>query len=170
MSTTASTFHAPCALIVLASTVLLVAACSKNPAEPKAIAAKSAPAATATGAAKPGAVLFRNVRIFNGKGDSLSDASNVLVRGNVIAAIGPAAKSSAAKVIDGGGRTLMPGLIDAITPYASASPRLALLTAESASSTGRRGEGADDMLMRGFTSMRDLGGPVFGLKRGIDRG
>ncbi len=29
---------------------------------------------------------------------------------------------------------------------------------------------ANDTLMRGFTSIRDLGGPVFGLKRGIDSG
>jgi imidazolonepropionase-like amidohydrolase len=31
-------------------------------------------------------------------------------------------------------------------------------------------KGANDMLMRGFTSARDLGGPVFGLKRAIDTG
>jgi imidazolonepropionase-like amidohydrolase len=29
---------------------------------------------------------------------------------------------------------------------------------------------ANDMLLRGFTSIRDMGGPVFGLKRGIDAG
>ena len=29
---------------------------------------------------------------------------------------------------------------------------------------------ANDMLLRGFTSIRDLGGPAFGLKRGIDAG
>jgi imidazolonepropionase-like amidohydrolase len=29
---------------------------------------------------------------------------------------------------------------------------------------------ANDMLLRGFTSIRDVGGPVFGLKRGIDPG
>jgi imidazolonepropionase-like amidohydrolase len=41
----------------------------------------------------------------------------VLVRGNAIAAIGPgAAASASATVIDGGGRTLMPGLIDAHWP------------------------------------------------------
>jgi imidazolonepropionase-like amidohydrolase len=32
------------------------------------------------------------------------------------------------------------------------------------------GKGATDMLLRGFTSARDLGGPVFGLKRAIDSG
>ena len=29
---------------------------------------------------------------------------------------------------------------------------------------------AGDMLLRGFTSVRDMGGPVFGLKKGIDAG
>ena len=32
------------------------------------------------------------------------------------------------------------------------------------------GKGATEMLMRGFTSARENGGPVFGLKRAIDEG
>lgn len=175
MNTTASTFRTPGALIALASTVLLVAACSKNPAEPKAIAAKSAPAATATVAAKPGAVLFRNVRIFNGAGDSLSDASNVLVRGNVIERISggsiDADANAALTVIDGNGRTLMPGLIDAHTHIMfDTVPQAAVLTGDIGFLNVAAVKASDDMLMRGFTSIRDLGGPSLGLKRGIDAG
>src|SRR5439155_16060899 len=62
------------------------------------------------------AVLFQNVRIFDGKGDTLSASSNVLVRGNKIEKISPAAITADAAqtlVIDGAGRVLMPGLIDA---------------------------------------------------------
>ena len=37
----------------------------------------------------PAEVLFRNVRVFDGKSDRLTAATSVLVRGNRIAAIGP---------------------------------------------------------------------------------
>jgi imidazolonepropionase-like amidohydrolase len=59
-------------------------------------------------------VLFRDVRVFDGTSDELSPPTNVLVRGNIIAAIGPreSASSTRATVIEGRGQTLMPGLID----------------------------------------------------------
>ena len=59
--------------------------------------------------------LFTNVRIFDGVGDSLSEASNVLVRDNLIEAIstGSIETDAGTVIIDGAGRTLMPGLIDA---------------------------------------------------------
>ena len=62
----------------------------------------------------PTVILLRNVRIFDGKSTTLSAPANVLVRGNKIERIstGPIAVASGARVIDGGGRTLMPGLID----------------------------------------------------------
>jgi len=60
--------------------------------------------------------LFQNVRIFDGKAGQLSGPSFVLVRGNKIERISssPIATDRQADtvVIDGGGRTLMPGLID----------------------------------------------------------
>src|SRR5215831_95014 len=61
--------------------------------------------------------LFQNVRIFDGKSGTLSGPSNVLVRGNKIERIStapiPTDRSAKTQIIDGGGRTLMPGLIDA---------------------------------------------------------
>jgi len=59
-------------------------------------------------------VLFQNVRVFDGKSAALSGPTAVLVRGNTIAAIGADAVTSipTSTVVDGGGRTLMPGLID----------------------------------------------------------
>src|SRR5204862_6491150 len=59
------------------------------------------------------AVLFQNVRIFDGKNGGLSAPSNVLVRSNKIEKISPAAIAADAQVIEGGQRVLMPGLIDA---------------------------------------------------------
>ena len=60
--------------------------------------------------------LFSNVRVFDGKGTSLSEPTNVLVRGNLIERISrapiPVDRSATTTIVDGGGRTLMPGLID----------------------------------------------------------
>ena len=115
------------------------------------------------------AVLFQNVRIFDGKNGALSPPSNVLVRNNKIEKISAAAITADAQVISGGGRVLMPGLIDAHwhamlvrpTPASALNGDVGynnLLAAAEATST----------LMRGFTTVRDLGGPAFGLKQAID--
>lgn len=115
--------------------------------------------------------IFRNVRIFDGKSDELSNPTDVLVRGNIIAAIGRAASSSTAVVVEGRGRTLMPGLIDNhVHITMSAWTQLEALAdgMTSAKLEERAAQEAEAMLMRGFTSVRDLGGPIFGLKAGID--
>jgi imidazolonepropionase-like amidohydrolase len=128
-------------------------------------------AATAQPAAAPPEILFTNVRVFDGKGSALSAPTSVLVRGNRIAAIGAAAASPAATVIDGGNRTLMPGLIDAHWHTILVRP-----TAEQAifGDLGFvnliAGAEATATLMRGFTTVRDMGGPSFGLKQAIDSG
>jgi imidazolonepropionase-like amidohydrolase len=118
--------------------------------------------------------LFNNVRVFDGTGASLSEPTNVLVRGNLIERIstGPISvdRSATTTIVDGGGRTLMPGLIDAHwhAMLIAGSP------AEAMGDVGYNnlvaGDEATDTLMRGFTTVRDVGGPVFGLKRAIDEG
>ncbi|MFN3287201.1 MAG: amidohydrolase family protein [Sphingomonadaceae bacterium] len=96
------------------------------------------------------------------------------MRGNSIAAIGPRASGGAgATVIDGRGRTLMPGLIDVHVHMVFSSMTMQSLlapglTPEQVIATAA-GE-AERMLMRGFTAVRDVGGPVFPLKAGIDSG
>jgi imidazolonepropionase-like amidohydrolase len=117
--------------------------------------------------------LFRNVRVFNGSSASLSAPTNVLVRGNVIASIGNATAAPGTKVIDGGGRTLMPGLIDAhvhMTFSVWSQREMQDPAINAAALEARAAEGSEAMLMRGFTAVRDLGGPVFALKAGIDSG
>jgi imidazolonepropionase-like amidohydrolase len=121
------------------------------------------------------AVLFEDVRIFDGKSEALSTPSNVLVIGNLIKTVSadpitPPADYNVTR-IRGAGRTLMPGLIDAHTHLMFETlPKTALMTADIEFVTIAAVKGAREMLMRGFTSVRDLGGPVFGLKRGIDQG
>lgn len=122
-----------------------------------------------------GQVLFNNVRIFDGKNSELSPPANVLVRGNKIEKISaqpiPTDRRADTVLIDGGGRTLMPGLIDAHTHIMFATvPQMVMLTSDVGYLNVAATKAANDMLLRGFTSIRDLGGPVFGLKRGIDTG
>ncbi|TIM28546.1 MAG: amidohydrolase family protein [Mesorhizobium sp.] len=116
-------------------------------------------------------VLFENVRIFDGKGAALSAPSSVLVQGNLIARIStsPIAAEGAQRIA-GNGRTLMPGLIDAHWH----AMLIASTPAEAMGDIGfanlAAGDEATDTLMRGFTTVRDVGGPAFGLKRAIDQG
>lgn len=137
------------------------------------LAAASLPGLALAQQPAPALTLFQNVRIFDGKSEALSPPSNVLVKGNVIESIStaPIAADPAATVIAGGGRTLMPGMIDAHVHMAmSTVPQLLLMTADSNYIMLRQGKSAGEMLMRGFTSGRDVGGNTFGLKRGIDEG
>ena len=123
----------------------------------------------------PSTTLFQNVRIFDGKVGQLSGPSYVLVRGNKIERISstPIAVDRRADtvLIDGGGRTLMPGLIDMHwhTMFVRPTPA-ALMVADVGYTNLQAGAEATDTLLRGFTTIRDLGGPSFGLKRAIDEG
>jgi len=124
-------------------------------------------------AVESGATLFQNVRIFDGRSSTLSAPSNVLVRGDKIERIStsPISSGPGTQVIAGGGRTLMPGLIDAhwhamlirATPVEAISGDVGYINLLA-------GDEAKATLMRGFTTIRDVGGPVFGLKHAIDDG
>ena len=122
-----------------------------------------------------GTTLFQNVRIFDGKNATLSAPSNVLVRGNKIETIStqPIAVDRRAdtRIIDGGGRTLMPGLSDVHwhTMLIRATPAV-MLGSDVGYTTLLAGAEATATLMRGFTTVRDMGGPSFSLKRAIDEG
>ena len=119
--------------------------------------------------------LFENVRIFDGKSGSLSGPSHVLVRGNTIERIStnpiPTDRSATTVLIDGGGRTLMPGLIDMHWHTMMVRPTpAALLMGDIGHLNLVAGAEASATLLRGFTTVRDVGGPAFGLKRAIDEG
>jgi len=139
------------------------------------VAPARADAPVATETQPPAATVFQNVRIFDGKGGQLSAPSNVLVRGNRIERISltpiPIDRRADTMVIDGGGRTLMPGLIDVHWHAMLVRPTpAALLVADVGYTNLVAGAEAKDTLLRGFTTVRDVGGPAFGLKRAIDEG
>jgi imidazolonepropionase-like amidohydrolase len=123
------------------------------------------------------AVLFENVRVFDGKSDRLTAPVNVLVAGNTTQSIsaGPITAPAGSKFtrIAGRGRALMPGLIDNhvhIVMTASTQAEMINPKTTFASIEGKGAEEVRQMLLRGFTTVRDLGGPSFGIKTAIDSG
>lgn len=119
-------------------------------------------------------VLINNVRIFDGVNEKLT-TGNVLIQGDSIARISPSPipvnKSGNTQIIDGKGKFLMPGLIDAHWhAMLCAVPMNVLMTADLGYINLVAGNEAGKTLLRGFTTVRDLAGPSFGLKRAIDQG
>ncbi|MDW7745860.1 amidohydrolase family protein [Halomonas sp.] len=121
---------------------------------------------------REGPLLLTHLRLFDGSGSSLRDDVAVRVEEGRIAALLPGdADADGAEVIDCGGRVLMPGLIDAhwhttlaaITQVAAMTADVGYVHLVAARETERT-------LMRGVTSVRDVGGPSFALKRAIDEG
>jgi len=123
--------------------------------------------------AKPvGKVLITNAQIFDGKNEKLATGMSLLVEGNKIAKIAKSIPAPAgATVIDAKGKVLMPGLTDAhwhsmfnfwpISKVMGADFGLLSIAAAKA---------ARETVMRGFTTVRDVGGNVFPISRATDSG
>ena len=113
------------------------------------------------------------MRIFDGKSTGLTTGLRVVVEGQKIKSMEPDEKPIGAgfQIIDCGGRVMMPGLIDAHWhSMFAALPVSALLSADIGYIFLAAGAEAERTLMRGFTTIRDLGGPSFALKQAIDDG
>ncbi|MDR3503651.1 MAG: amidohydrolase family protein [Legionella sp.] len=122
---------------------------------------------------RPAVTIFENVRIFDGKTSTLSGPSYVLIRGNMIERITntpiPVSNQANTRVIAGGGRVLMPGLSDMHWHAMLVRPTPSqMISNDIGYTTLLAGSEATATLMRGFTTVRDMGGPVFALKRAID--
>jgi imidazolonepropionase-like amidohydrolase len=118
-------------------------------------------------------ILFTNFRLFDGNSSALRDGLRLLVEANKIKAVakGDPGAPEGARVIDCGGRVLMPGLIDAHWHSLFAALPLAnLMNGDIGYIHLAASAEAERTLMRGFTTVRDLGGPVFAFKQAIDEG
>jgi len=120
----------------------------------------------------PSRILFANVNVFDGYAESLQSDMNVLVEDNLIKTISAdAIDAPGAIVIDGGGRTLMPGLIDGHAHVMINHNFPVVETNMDITDIAYRATlVAKRFLVDGFTSVRDMGGPAFGLQRNIDAG
>lgn len=119
-------------------------------------------------------ILINDVVIFNGK-EEKTVRGNVLIKNNQIEKISsepiPTDPAEEVLVLEGKGRFLMPGLIDAHWhAYLCCNTMQDLLMSDPTYTHLMAGREAAATLQRGFTTIRDAGGPVFGLKRAIDAG
>lgn len=120
------------------------------------------------------AILINNVEIFNGK-DEKTIFGNVLIEGNLIKTISTSKiatdKNSETQIIDGKGKFLMPGLIDAHVHLTMESIPLQLAMVSDIGYVNLvAADAAAKQLMRGFTTARDMGGASFSLKKAVDQG
>jgi imidazolonepropionase-like amidohydrolase len=120
---------------------------------------------------QPTYILIQNVKIFDGVNDKLTPG-HVLIENNLIKQVGAIQTApKGTKVIDGGGRTLMPGLMDAHVHLALVRRPKEIRNDYDWMYVGAlAGDQAKKMLLRGFTTVRDIGGPTVGLARVIDEG
>jgi imidazolonepropionase-like amidohydrolase len=121
---------------------------------------------------EPSQILFQNVKIFDGNNDSLISGKDVLVENNLIKAVGSGlAVAEDVQVIDGGGRTLMPGIIEGHGHLMLSVDSASWLNTHDvfyiAAAAAAEAEG---YLMRGWTTVRDIGGPAEGIHRAVKDG
>lgn len=123
-------------------------------------------------AEEAGPILITNVNVFDGVNEALIENANVVISDNIITQISTEDLAVAGgTVIDGGGRTMIPGLIDVHwhTLYCC-NPQSVVATGDILEVAIRGGIGSEGTLMRGFTTVRDVGGNSFAIKKMIDGG
>ena len=117
-------------------------------------------------------VLFRNGKLFDGLAGESRGGMEVLVENDRIKEVSdtPIAAGDA-RVVDLGGRTLMPGLIDAHFHAVAADPNISQVENMPPSLIAQYSRGfLEASLGRGFTTIRDAGGADYGLARAIETG
>ncbi|MUL10046.1 metal-dependent hydrolase family protein [Aliivibrio fischeri] len=112
--------------------------------------------------------VITNANVFNGVDNQLQENVSLLIENNVITQIGDVDLSLASEIIDAKGGTVMPGLMDAHVHITMSAPfhELDKMTREEVAI--RSAKVAEGMLMRGFTTVRDVAGNTLGLKNCID--
>lgn len=120
----------------------------------------------------PAQVLFTNVNVWDGNSDGLQNGVDVLVTGNIITQVaGDISPPSGATVIDGGGRTLIPGLIDMHSHLSIMEGMLEGRDAFDQMAIGAMtGNVLRSYLDQGFTSTMDTGGNVLGVAKAVNLG
>ncbi|MDH5538939.1 MAG: amidohydrolase family protein [Rhizobacter sp.] len=116
--------------------------------------------------------VVRNARVFDSATGRMHPHSQIVIEGERIAAVtNEPIQVDAAKVIDAGGRVVLPGLIDAHVHVVATSHDLMGLALQPVSLvSAQSSQIMRGMLMRGFTTVRDAGGADFGLQAAVEQG
>ncbi|XP_002980044.2 uncharacterized protein LOC9647038 isoform X2 [Selaginella moellendorffii] len=119
-----------------------------------------------------GTLLLCNCSIVHvGASTNITNGDHVLIRNKRIAYVGPSLAYYASQVLDLGGRFLIPGLCDAHVHVTAISANLHDMSSIPASLiTARATKVLQNMLMRGFTTVRDVGGCDWGLAKAVEEG
>jgi len=120
--------------------------------------------------ASSGSILITNARIFDGQSENLTGSMSVLIEGNQITRVAASiAPPAGATVIDAEGLTMTPGFIAAHEHLIGQVP-FNELTNDSRYMAYAATKTAETYLMNGFTTVRDVAGNTFSLKKAIDQG
>ena len=117
--------------------------------------------------------LIKNISIFDGRSEDLIKGKDVVLLDNVIEKIIPAGSSNEGeygKVIDGKHGYLSPGIIDNHLHLMMGVSQAEFFNGPFQYVTCLAVREAEDMLLRGVTTVRDVGGNVFGLRKAINTG
>ncbi len=117
-------------------------------------------------------ILLRNAKLLDPTVADLAEGMSVLVEDDRIREVSPRPiRAPQAVVIDCGGRTLMPGLIDChVHVFLSEVNLRALEAVPLTLMTARGAELMRAMLDRGFTTVRDTGGADWGIREAVALG
>jgi imidazolonepropionase-like amidohydrolase len=115
---------------------------------------------------------FTNLRLLDPALDELIDGAEVLVENEkILAVLRGGEDATVDQTIDLGGRTLMPGMIDCHVHVVSTYLDLLKNAVEPSSLTAfRAARNMGEILSRGFTTIRDLGGADIGLVQAVEEG
>jgi imidazolonepropionase-like amidohydrolase len=117
-------------------------------------------------------LLFRNFQLLEPEAGELRGGFELLVEGDKVRETSSKPiKSKGAEVIDCGGRTMMPGLIDSHVHVTLSEVNIRYLESIPLTlMTARAARLMLGMINRGFTSVRDTGGADWGLKTALEQG
>ena len=116
-------------------------------------------------------ILFKNCTLINFKTRSLQSGYSILIKNNLIETVNAKVISAEdAHIIDLQGKIVLPGFIDSHVHVTASELDLANEHIPTSEVSLQAARFMEDMLMRGFTSIRDAGGADMGLANALKKG